>query len=81
MTQLVKGLNVFIKTSKLILLKRFRNKPKDFARGLLLELISRDELKTMTALGKGKKKGVPEEIREAIYCKQKSLKTIFHFQH
>lgn len=77
MTQIAAGLNVYIKTSKLIIWDSLINKPRELARRLLKELISEEELKTMTAVGRIDKKEVPEEIREAIFCKTKLFVKFF----
>lgn len=60
---------MFVETSKLVLLNRFRKKPNELARGLLLELIGAGKLKTMCAKGRGKGKiAVPTDIMVAIQC-------------
>lgn len=70
MTQLRKDIPVFVKSSKLVLLNRFRNRPKELARGLLLELIGAEQLKNMCALGRRKgREAVPADIKVAILCK------------
>ncbi|XP_051155238.1 uncharacterized protein LOC127291336 [Leptopilina boulardi] len=68
MTEITKGIPVYVKTSQLRTFENLHHKPRELARSLLKELIKVDELKQMTALGRSGKKGVPEEIRRAIFC-------------
>ncbi|XP_051157099.1 uncharacterized protein LOC127288123 [Leptopilina boulardi] len=75
--QLRKGIPVYIKSSKLILINRFKNKPKILARLLLFELIKKEQLKTMCALGHSKSNtAVPEDIRIAILSYVQRKKTV-----
>ncbi|XP_043475940.1 uncharacterized protein LOC122507344 [Leptopilina heterotoma] len=67
MTQLCKEFPVYIQSSKLFMIKRFRNNPKELTRRLLLQLVGKDELCNLTVLGKGKKKGISDDIREAVF--------------
>lgn len=50
---------------------RFRKRPEEMVRRLLLELIGAEELKTMTVFGHGRsnkpRKGIPENIRIAVF--------------
>ncbi|XP_043467516.1 uncharacterized protein LOC122501819 [Leptopilina heterotoma] len=57
--------------SKEVEFSRFKKRPEEMVRRLLIELVGREELKSMTALGFGRKgktgKAVPEQIRNAVY--------------
>lgn len=69
MTQLKKGLPVYVKTEKLMLMKMIRNKPRDLACTLLYEIVGVEKLINMCALGRNKSRtAVPENIRMAILC-------------
>lgn len=57
--------------------RRLRNKPKELARALLMELVGKENLINMCALGRSKKQtAVPDNIRFAIQCK--SIKNILN---
>ena len=44
MTQLTKGLRVYVKSSDLLIMKRFRYRPRHLARNLHLSLVKREDL-------------------------------------
>lgn len=68
--QLVEALPVYVEASKLVLMDKFKNNANNLARALLIELVGKKSLETMCALGQGvNKKGIPENIREAIFRK------------
>lgn len=71
MTQIAQGFNVFVKTEKLLAWDHLKHNPRELTRRLLKQLISEEDLKLMTAIGRNEKMGVPEEIRESIFCKKK----------
>ncbi|XP_043478181.1 uncharacterized protein LOC122508727 [Leptopilina heterotoma] len=70
---MIKNGDIVFNKSKEVEFTRFKKRPEEMVRRLLLELVGREELKTMTALGfaRGGKTGkaVPEEIRNAVYTK------------
>ncbi|XP_051157433.1 uncharacterized protein LOC127279238 [Leptopilina boulardi] len=67
MTQIAQGFNVFVKTEKLLAWDHLKHNPRELTRRLLKQLISEEDLKLMTAIGRNEKMGVPEEIRESIF--------------
>ncbi|XP_043467534.1 protein PFC0760c-like [Leptopilina heterotoma] len=66
MTPLFEGSDILINENKLFLMKRYRHKPRELTRQLMLELVGPEKLKTMTALGKTGN-GIPENIRANVY--------------
>lgn len=64
---------LYICLSREIEFTRFKKRPEEMIRRLLLELIGAEELKTMTALGHGKGgipgKEIPNHIGNAVYSK------------
>ncbi|XP_043461944.1 uncharacterized protein LOC122498325 [Leptopilina heterotoma] len=76
-TQLKTGLPVYVKSSQLFLMKRFKNKPKELARSLLYEICGKENLANMCAKGRSKNKtAVPAEVRAAIQQKKDTKKPL-----
>ncbi|XP_051158531.1 uncharacterized protein LOC127279913 [Leptopilina boulardi] len=60
--------NIFVKNVVILDVMRFIKKPNEMVRRLLLELIGKEKLKTMSVCGKNRTM-IPSDVLKAVYSK------------